>query len=256
MRKVKILLDALERSEKDVEYFALDLSYDELLRTFEEVDVASFKHVKLNAFHGNYDDGLAWLSDARNQDKINIVLTLGSSIGNFDRADAAKFLLGFSKTLRSSDTIIVGLDATSAPDRIFRAYNDSKRVTERFYRNGLKHANRLLEHEAFKEDEWQVQGEYVVEENQHRASYVALQDVVIDGVEIKSGTKLQFEMANKFRDEQSDEIWRNAALIPKAVYTNSEGSHRKCSQYLPHSLLIRNRDSCAQTSSRGLPEKA
>lgn len=124
----------------------------------------------------------------------------------------------------------MGLDATSDPDRIFRAYNDSKGVTEQFYRNGLEHANRLLGHQAFKEDEWQVQGEYVEKENQHRASYVALQNVVVDGVEIKSGTKLQFEMANKFRDEQSDEVWRSASLIPKAVYTNSEGTHRKCSE--------------------------
>lgn len=247
------MLDALERAQKDVEYFALDLSYNELVRTFEEVEASAFKYVKLNAFHGTYDDGLAWLADPKNQDKTNVVMSIGSSIGNFNRADAAKFLLGFSKTLRPSDTIIIGLDATSEPERIFRAYNDSQGVTEQFYRNGLKHMNKLFGYVVFKENEWRVQGEYVAEENQHRASYVALQDVSIDGVEIKKGSKLQFEQANKFRDEQSDEIWRNASLIPKAVYTNSDGTHRKYIRQAIKHLLTGSRNSCPQTSFCGIP---
>ncbi|KAK5103632.1 hypothetical protein LTS08_003050 [Lithohypha guttulata] len=226
LRKVRILLDALERAQKDIDYFALDLSYDELKRTFSEVDTSHFKHVKLNAFHGTYDDGLAWLSRPENKDRVNIVMTLGSSIGNFGKADAAKFLLGFSQALGPADLILVGLDATDDEDRIFRAYNDNRGVTERFYRNGLVHANKLFGYEAFKQDEWIVLGEYLKDENQHRASYVATKDILVDGIEIKKGEKLQFELANKFRDDQSDEIWREAALIPTAVYTDSVGKHQ------------------------------
>ena len=226
LRKVKILLDALERAQKNVEYFALDLSYDELQRTFAELDLSKFQYVTFNAFHGTYDDGLAWLSNPENRTKPTVVLSLGSSMGNFTRSEAAQFLLGYSQALSSEDVVIIGLDATTDGDRVFKAYNDSKGVTEQFYRNGLAHANSIIGYEAFKGDEWDVEGEYVKADNKHQASYVALKDVEIDGISIKKGERLPFEQANKYRADQSHELWQKAGLVPKATYSDSIGKHR------------------------------
>ncbi|KAK5955661.1 hypothetical protein OHC33_003302 [Knufia fluminis] len=226
MRKVNILLEALERAQKRVDYFALDLSYPELKRTFSELDTSRFQFVNFNAFHGTYDDGLAWLSKAEHKDKPNVVLSLGSSIGNFARPEAGQFLHGFSQALSAQDLVIIGLDATSDQERIFSAYNDSKGVTESFYRNGLDHANAIIGHEAFKQGEWAVKGEYVKEANKHQASYVALKDVTIENVNIKKGEALPFEHAHKFVDEESDHLWHEAGLVSKAVYLDSTGNHR------------------------------
>ena len=52
LRKVNILLKALEKAKKRVDYFALDLSYDELCRTFSELDANQYSYVSFNAFHG------------------------------------------------------------------------------------------------------------------------------------------------------------------------------------------------------------
>lgn len=222
---MNILLEALERAQKEVDYFALDLSYPELERTFSELDTSRFKFVKFNAFHGTYDDGLAWLSKPEHKDRPNAVLSLGSSIGNFDRAEAGQFLHSFSQALSAQDIIIVGLDATSDQERIFLAYNDPKGVTESFYRNGLDHANAIIGHAAFNQDEWAVKCEYVKQTNKHQASYVALKNVTIDGVEIKEGEMLPFEHSYKFVEDESDRLWHEAGLVSKAVYSDSTGNH-------------------------------
>lgn len=227
LRKVNILLQALERAQKEIDYFALDLSYPELERTFAEVNTSKFKYVKFNGFHGTYDDGLAWLSQIQHKDRVNCVISLGSSMGNFGRDEAAQFLHSFSRALRPADLVIIGLDGTTDKDRIFPAYNDSQGVTEQFYRNGLDHANGVLGYKAFNQSDWAVLGEYVEAENKHLASYVALKDVEIDSVLIKEGEKIPFEHAHKYTVEQSDSLWHDSALIPKAIYKDSTGNHSK-----------------------------
>lgn len=226
LRKVKILFEALERAKKPIDYFALDLSYPELERTFDKIKTSDFKYVKFNAFHGTYDDGLKWLSDPKHEDKVNVVVSLGSSIGNFGRDEAAQFLRGYSQALKPSDLVIVGIDATDDGERIFNAYNDSKGVTEQFYRNGLDHANTILGHEAFNQDDWEVRGEYVSKENKHQASYVASNDVEIEGVHIRKGEAIPFEQSIKFVESECDLLWHDAGLVPKAVYRDATGNQK------------------------------
>ena len=79
LRKVSILLHALEAAGKDVDYYALDLSLKELKRTLEQVP--KFKHVRCYGLHGTYDDGLDWLKLPENRNRPKCVMSLGSSIG-------------------------------------------------------------------------------------------------------------------------------------------------------------------------------
>jgi uncharacterized SAM-dependent methyltransferase len=79
LRKVSILLRALEAAGKDVDYYALDLSLKELERTLEQVP--SFEHVKCHGLFGTYDDGLDWLKTPENKSRPKCVMSLGSSIG-------------------------------------------------------------------------------------------------------------------------------------------------------------------------------
>ena len=79
LRKVSILLKALERAKKDIDYYALDLSLKELKRTLEQVP--TFQHVRCHGLHGTYDDGLDWLKLPENSFRPKCVMSLGSSIG-------------------------------------------------------------------------------------------------------------------------------------------------------------------------------
>lgn len=113
---MKILLDALERAAKRVSYYALDLMHSELVRTLAAVPVGTFEYVKCFGLHGTYDDGLAWLKNPKNAARPKSILSMGSSIGNFNRKDAVEFLARFASVLQPNDSLILGLDACQDPE--------------------------------------------------------------------------------------------------------------------------------------------
>ncbi|KAL2429682.1 Ergothioneine biosynthesis protein 1 [Exophiala dermatitidis] len=225
LRKVNILLRAFEEAGKHVEYYALDLSLSELKRTFAQLDTKAYKHVTFHALHGTYDDALSWLPHSASEGKPTCVMTLGSSLGNFPREDAARFLGSFRKVLAPSDFLLVGLDACQDPDRIFRAYNDSAKVTENFYRNGLNHANKVLGYEAFKQEQWQIATEYDAKLNKHQAFYVPLEDIETPDFSFSKGEKIHVEDAHKFSEAESDRLWHKAGLIPQVAYSNKRNDY-------------------------------
>ncbi|KIW20988.1 hypothetical protein PV08_01567 [Exophiala spinifera] len=225
LRKIDILLRAFEKAQKPVEYYALDLSLSELKRTFSELDVTAYRYVTFNALHGTYDDALDWLKRVRKDDRSTCIMTMGSSIGNFTPENAARFLANFKEALTSSDSILVGIDGCQQPDRVYRAYNDTPRVTEKFYRNGLSHANAILGYDAFKQHEWQIEGLYDEKLNKHQASYVALTDIHTGNFSFTKGEKIHLEDAFKYSEAQSAEMFHQAGLIPQMAYTNNANDY-------------------------------
>ncbi|KAL9109487.1 MAG: hypothetical protein Q9227_005822 [Pyrenula ochraceoflavens] len=226
LRKVDILLKAFERAQRKVQYFALDVSLPELKRTFSEISTKEYRYVEVAALHGTYDDALDWLAKPENLGKPKVVMSLGSSIGNFSHRQASHFLNGFAKVLQPSDLMIIGLDACQDPSRVYRAYHDEENVTHQFYRNGLDNANRLLGFEAFKQAEWDVFGRYNEDIDGHEAFYEALADVNIGEIQVPRGQRIKFEESLKYSQTQSDNLWHASGLISHINFGNSRGDYR------------------------------
>ena len=205
----------------------MDLSLPELQRTFADVSIEEHEHVGLHGLHGTYDDALVWLSNPENRTRPTVVMSMGSSIGNFSRPEAAEFLGCFAKLMTSSDLMIIGLDGCKDPQKVYRAYNDSEGTTRRFYENGLVHANEVLGHEAFKSNEWEIVTNFDSVTGQHQAFYSPTQDVTVNGVSLSKGEKLVFEEATKYGPEERDQLWRAAGLIQGAELANSSDDYRK-----------------------------
>ncbi|KAL3427396.1 Ergothioneine biosynthesis protein 1-like protein 1 [Phlyctema vagabunda] len=212
LRKVSILLGALERAEKKIDYYALDLSLRELRRTL--ASVPEFKHVKCHGLHGTYDDGLDWLKLPEHVSRPKCVMSLGSSIGNFHRHEAPAFLRSFADALQSSDSLLIGLDACSDPAKVYHAYNDNKGITHKFVLNGLVHANRILGEDAFNVDDWEIIGEYVYDKHagRHQAFYSPIHDVKIRDIHIAAGERIQVEQSLKYSPSQANQLWEAAGL--------------------------------------------
>lgn len=204
-----------------MDYYALDLSLVELQRTFSEISPESFQYVGFHGLHGTYDDALVWLTSAENRTRPTVVLSMGSSIGNFSRASAADFLGDFAKVLKPSDFLLIGLDACKDPTRVYKAYNDKEGITRQFYENGLLHANTVLGFEAFKLREWDILTSYDAQEGRHQAFYSPKVDVNINAITIRKGEKLVFEEAFKYDREDRDELCRSAGLIPQVEFGNT-----------------------------------
>ncbi|KAB8251826.1 Aldehyde/histidinol dehydrogenase [Aspergillus flavus] len=225
LRKIEILLREFERVGKRVDYYALDLSLSELQRTFAEVSIDDYTHVGLHGLHGTYDDAVTWLNSPENRKRPTVIMSMGSSLGNFDRPGAAKFLSQYASLLGPSDMMIIGLDGCKDPGKVYRAYNDSEGVTRQFYENGLVHANVVLGYEAFKPDEWEVVTDYDAVEGRHWAAYSPRRDVIINGVLLKKGEKLFFEEAYKYGPEERDQLWRDAKLLQSTEVGNGSDDY-------------------------------
>ncbi|EPS44094.1 hypothetical protein H072_1940 [Dactylellina haptotyla CBS 200.50] len=219
LRKVNILLQAIEASQKRVDYFALDLSRPELERTFSKLPNGGFKYVRCFGLHGTYDDGMLWLqSNAIIRDRPRFILWLGSSIGNFEREGAEGFLQTWrEQVLRpgSSDRILVAFDSCEDAERVYWAYNDRQKVTERFILNGLVNANKILGKPVFDVSNFEYYGEYDIANGRHQASYLATKDMTIDlsdPVQILKGEKIRVERSHKFSETQTTKMFETSGL--------------------------------------------
>ena len=235
---MEILLKAFERAAKSVEYFALDLSLSELERTFSEILTGTYHHVKCYALHGTYDDAIVWLEKPENQTRPLCVLFLGSSLGNFTREGAARFLTCFVSKLKSSDYMLIGLDACQDPDKVHRAYNDSKGLTRQFYLNGLSHANRLFGYDAFKKGEWGIVGRYDELIGRHEAFYCPTTDISLDRISFRKGELVKLEDAYKYSKVQSDALWHAAGLSQMAAFGNQEDDYSMLPTSPMHCCLL------------------
>lgn len=227
LRKVNLLLQAIDDAGKDVDYYALDLSKGELERTLAQVP--QYKHVRCHGLLGTYDDGREWLKEPASLGRQKCVMSLGSSIGNFCRHEASGFLQGFSSVLRSGDAMILGVDACSDPGKVYQAYNDPKGITHQFILNGLVHANRILNEEAFKLEDWRVIGEYVydVEGGRHQAWYTPVRDTWALGQLIPLGERIFVERSVKYNDSETRKLWQAADMVEAGRWSigNEYGVH-------------------------------
>ncbi|HEY1203901.1 MAG: L-histidine N(alpha)-methyltransferase [Bryobacteraceae bacterium] len=73
-----------------------------------------------------------------------LVLFLGSTIGNFERAAAEEFLRAIRRSLCPGDGLLLGTDLVKPPARLIAAYDDPTGVTAAFNLNLLARINREL----------------------------------------------------------------------------------------------------------------
>ncbi|KAK4241955.1 hypothetical protein C8A03DRAFT_11784 [Achaetomium macrosporum] len=239
LRKVNLLLQAFEDAAKNVDYYALDLSQQELERTLAQLP--QYKHVRAHGLLGTYDDGRFWLKEPSNASRQKCILSLGSSVGNFDREDAAAFLKTFADVLGPGDTMLIGLDACSDPAKVYHAYNDKEGLTHEFILNGLRHANRVLGETAFIENDWRVIGEYIYdsEGGRHQAFYSPIRDTTVRGELIRLHERIQVEQSLKYSPAEAEVLWKRAGVVEIGQWRHSEeyGLHMLAKPKMAFSLI-------------------
>jgi dimethylhistidine N-methyltransferase len=123
-----------------VTYYPIDLSASALARCAREM--AAFAEV--HPIAESYLNGLRQAVCARATGQPLLVLFLGSTIGNFERAAAAEFLREVRACLMPGDALLLGADLVKPVARMLLAYDDPAGVTAAFNRNLLARINREL----------------------------------------------------------------------------------------------------------------
>ena len=163
---------------------------------------------------------------------------MGSSVGNFERHEAAAFLQSFATKLSPCDMLLIGVDGCVDEAKVYKAYNDTKGKTEEFYRNGLKHANNILEFELFKQSDWTVIGEFDALYKRHSAFISPKKDIVCHEFSFNVGERIRIENAFKYTTTQMQELWSQSRLALRASYADESGYCELHSNVSPISVLI------------------
>ncbi len=138
--KTKVLLRYFLEEKADFKYMPIDISGN-ALQQLENSLKSEFPSLDVLTVQNDYFKALEDLKDGKER---NVVLFLGSNIGNFTGDQADSFLKGLYETLKEGDILFIGFDLKKNPEVILDAYNDKKGVTKAFNLNLLDRINNEL----------------------------------------------------------------------------------------------------------------
>jgi L-histidine Nalpha-methyltransferase len=141
-KKTRWLLEALAKHQRTT-YCPIEISPTALARC--ESELGQIDCVSIVGFERPYLDGLLAAAARRNENDHLLVLFLGSTIGNFDRDAAERFLTEVRRILFPGDALLLGTDLEKPLPQLLAAYDDSIGVTAAFNLNLLARINRELD---------------------------------------------------------------------------------------------------------------
>lgn len=139
--KTQILMDELLSEMHQFSYLPIDISKKYLKNLVNQFS-GKLSSEQLNPICSDYFRGLEWLR--KHSKRSNLVLFLGSSIGNFSPLETQEFLYQLHDSLNKRDYVLLGFDLRKDVDILLQAYSDDAGITRDFNLNLLKRINREL----------------------------------------------------------------------------------------------------------------
>ena len=140
--KTTVLLKDFLKLGLNFSFIPVDISYGAMEDLINKLN-KELPDLRTEGLVAEYFDALKWIAKNQKQKK-NIVLFLGSNIGNFKYSEAKEFLFSLWRSLNPDDLVLIGFDLRKDIEIMSKAYNDSKGVTKRFNMNLLERINREL----------------------------------------------------------------------------------------------------------------
>ena len=138
--KTRRLFDACQEISQNCIYAPLDVCEEVLIEAAQKLS-EEYDWLGLNPLLGDYHGGLGNLPAAQG---AHLFVFLGSTIGNFENADALDFIKEVYKAMRYGDHLLIGVDRVKEDHVLHAAYNDAQGITAEFNLNVLHVLNREL----------------------------------------------------------------------------------------------------------------
>jgi len=226
-RKVEPLLDALEAAQKDVQYIALDIApvpVEEAISRFRK----RYQHIQSTGLWGTFGDGIEWLK------KFDFTgpkwfLSLGSIFCYSDLEESVTELTWLvTNAIGLQDRMLLGVDAETDRDVLWASYHDADGRFERFISNGLQTSNKLLGHNWYQPEDWEISSVFVDETNQeigHAIVIRAKHDLTCDPLELKfsAGEEIRWISGNKKGPSTMRKIFTTAGFKELASWKTPSG---------------------------------
>lgn len=134
--KTRLLLDHLEHIEG---YIPVDISGDFLEKEAAKLQ-KEYPDLQIKPLVLDYTRPFELPEDTGSHHKV--IYFPGSTIGNFEPAQAKEFLAKCAGLVGKRGGLLIGVDTKKDPDILEAAYNDSKGITAAFNKNLLERLNR------------------------------------------------------------------------------------------------------------------
>ncbi|KAL8781964.1 MAG: hypothetical protein Q9213_005772 [Squamulea squamosa] len=246
--KTSLILSAVERVQKSIRYFALDLSYSGLSSSIIKLRKKFPVHNgnKCHGLLGTYDDFHAWLMQKPQPIMGPItILWMGNSIGNLSAPDASAVLRNITTTITfGQPQVIIGVDGCRDQAMIEMCYDPAGSVTHDFLMNGLEQANVVLGSSVFSKTDWTLLGFYDDEKHAWVDYYVAKRNIkfqVADScINISEGERIHAISSAKWTQREVESIASDAGCSVTQAWKDKESVYGVEAGAEGRSLSLRN----------------
>ncbi|HJO75081.1 MAG TPA: L-histidine N(alpha)-methyltransferase [Rhodospirillales bacterium] len=138
--KTRLLLDALDNPRV---FVPIDISEAHLMRSAAALD-RDYPALQVFPVVADFTQPVLLPDATVNGGNKKVGFFPGSTIGNFDHHEAAKFLATVAETVGAGGGLLIGVDLKKDQHILLRAYDDRDGVTARFNLNIIERINREL----------------------------------------------------------------------------------------------------------------
>ncbi len=221
------LLNSFIKAERDFNFVPLDISKAAVENLISNLEVEYSKiPFNVNGIVAEYFQGLRWLSE--NATQRNMVLFLGSNIGNFNKPTSMRFLRSLWHSLNHDDLVFIGFDLKKDLDILYDAYNDSKGVTKEFNFNVLERINKSL-NGNFDRKDFQHQGLYNIQSGAMESYLISMREHQVEikdlgkSFSFKPWEAIHMEYSYKYLHSDIEYLAKNTGFEIVNNYQDSKG---------------------------------
>jgi L-histidine Nalpha-methyltransferase len=138
--KTELILRAVLRRHGACRYVPVDVSRSAIEQATERM-ARDLPEVSIEPYVMPHTEAIRRLRRSYGRD---LVLFIGSSVGNFEDEEAVDLLAGVREALGSHASLLLGTDLVKREDVLVRAYDDAAGVTAAFNKNVLERINREM----------------------------------------------------------------------------------------------------------------
>jgi len=224
-RKIRILLDNFKSIAA---YFPVDISKEFLLFSVEKLS-KDYQDLKIVPIVADYTKPFTIPDHDISFSKI-VAYYPGSTIGNFTKEHACKFLKNISGDCGKGSGLLIGIDLKKESEVLEKAYNDGKGVTAEFNLNILKNMNSNFG-TNFEINKWKHIAFYNEEHGRVEMHLQSLEDqsVRVNGTSItfKKDETIHTENSYKYSIEEFEEMIEDFYSL-KNVWSDPDNKFAVC----------------------------
>ncbi len=225
--KTRVLLSAVTAGRRPARFVPIDISPEVLHEAAHDLR-ATYPTLDVDPIVADFHDEFPALPGTPGG---RLALFLGSTVGNFEEDERARFLRRVRAGLDVGDHFLLGIDLVKDTARLVAAYDDAAGVTAAFNRNVVDVIRRILGASGLTSDDFEHVALWDADRSRIEMRLRAVCDVDAHFPtlgrrwRLAAGETLRTEVCRKFRPAEIEAELSAARLEPVQLWTDDAGDY-------------------------------